>query len=228
MRRGSPSINALVALVRRTKIDEAKGERWFCDEAEAQEAGWRGRSSKCEELRPEPPGHAPASAFVAVRVRHELCGSGDPSSPAGSQLYPCRRSICRPALAAAAAANRRAQRTGPGLNPIARLAAELVDQLRCYGLQLPLLGERSHASQNCTTCHALRPCPGVESGVGGDRPQCPKRKPVKARREPARLTQDPYAAAFVRVRLAFGAGATGFLRPRPMFLASSWRVLAQG
>ena len=25
----------------RTKIDEAKGERWFCDEAEAQVAGWR-------------------------------------------------------------------------------------------------------------------------------------------------------------------------------------------
>ena len=26
---------------RRTKIAEAKGERWFCDEAEAQAAGWR-------------------------------------------------------------------------------------------------------------------------------------------------------------------------------------------
>jgi hypothetical protein len=25
----------------RTKIDEGKGERWFCDEAEAIEAGWR-------------------------------------------------------------------------------------------------------------------------------------------------------------------------------------------
>ena len=25
----------------KTKIDEAKGERWFCDEAEAQVAGWR-------------------------------------------------------------------------------------------------------------------------------------------------------------------------------------------
>ncbi|MBB1493268.1 thermonuclease family protein [Paracoccus sp. MC1854] len=25
----------------RTQIDEAKGERWFCDEAEAAEAGWR-------------------------------------------------------------------------------------------------------------------------------------------------------------------------------------------
>jgi hypothetical protein len=25
----------------RTKIDEDKGERWFCDEAEAIEAGWR-------------------------------------------------------------------------------------------------------------------------------------------------------------------------------------------
>ena len=25
----------------RTKITESKGERWFCDEAEAQAAGWR-------------------------------------------------------------------------------------------------------------------------------------------------------------------------------------------
>ena len=25
----------------RTRITEAKGERWFCDEAEAQAAGWR-------------------------------------------------------------------------------------------------------------------------------------------------------------------------------------------
>ena len=25
----------------RTKIDEAKGERWFCSEAEARAAGWR-------------------------------------------------------------------------------------------------------------------------------------------------------------------------------------------
>jgi hypothetical protein len=26
---------------KRTKIDQDKGERWFCDEAEAVEAGWR-------------------------------------------------------------------------------------------------------------------------------------------------------------------------------------------
>ena len=25
----------------RTRIDEAAGERWFCDEAEAEDAGWR-------------------------------------------------------------------------------------------------------------------------------------------------------------------------------------------
>jgi len=31
---GSPSYD-------RTKIDESKGERWFCSEAEARAAGWR-------------------------------------------------------------------------------------------------------------------------------------------------------------------------------------------
>ncbi|MEL6523706.1 MAG: thermonuclease family protein, partial [Pseudomonadota bacterium] len=26
---------------KRTKVSEAKGERWFCDEREAVQAGWR-------------------------------------------------------------------------------------------------------------------------------------------------------------------------------------------
>ena len=30
----------------RTRIDVAKGERWFCDEAEAQAAGWRAARSR--------------------------------------------------------------------------------------------------------------------------------------------------------------------------------------
>ncbi|MDN5568676.1 MAG: thermonuclease family protein, partial [Paracoccus sp. (in: a-proteobacteria)] len=30
----------------RTKIDEAKGERWFCDEAEAVAEGWRASRSR--------------------------------------------------------------------------------------------------------------------------------------------------------------------------------------
>ncbi len=30
----------------RTQIDETKGERWFCDEAEAVAAGWRGAKSR--------------------------------------------------------------------------------------------------------------------------------------------------------------------------------------
>ena len=38
------------ASYRATNIDEAKGERWFCDEAEAIEAGWRAARS-----REEPP-----------------------------------------------------------------------------------------------------------------------------------------------------------------------------
>jgi len=30
----------------RTKINEAAGEQWFCDETEAQEAGWRAARSR--------------------------------------------------------------------------------------------------------------------------------------------------------------------------------------